>query len=124
MSFKALFMPFLANVPVLYPLKTPENLWFPGIFREYRPGPLAGNELNLIRLGFFLETHLCLPIARKQSKTLFKFKTNNNKKKKIKNPKFLSKYVAPGHLLMVKIHLNKEMKNRSARVNVINVFRK
>ena len=25
---------FLANVPILYPLETPENLWFSGIFRE------------------------------------------------------------------------------------------
>ena len=24
------FNPFLANVPILYPLKTPENLWFSG----------------------------------------------------------------------------------------------
>ena len=25
--------PFLANVPILYPLKTTENLWFSGVFR-------------------------------------------------------------------------------------------
>ena len=25
--------PFLANVPILYHLKTPENLWFSGVFR-------------------------------------------------------------------------------------------
>ena len=25
--------PFLAKVPILYPLKTPENLWFSGVFR-------------------------------------------------------------------------------------------
>ena len=25
--------PFLANLPVLYPLKTSENLWFSGVFR-------------------------------------------------------------------------------------------
>ena len=25
--------PFLVNVPILYPLKTPENLWFSGVFR-------------------------------------------------------------------------------------------
>ena len=28
--------PFLANVSILYPLKTPENLWFSGVFREYK----------------------------------------------------------------------------------------
>ena len=27
-----IFNPFLANVPILYPLKTPENLWFSGLF--------------------------------------------------------------------------------------------
>ena len=26
------FNPFLANVPILYLLKTPENLWFSGVF--------------------------------------------------------------------------------------------
>ena len=39
------FNTFLANVPVLYPLKTPENLCFPGIFREYKMGTLARNGL-------------------------------------------------------------------------------
>ena len=28
-----LLNPFLANVSILYPLKTPENLWFSGVFR-------------------------------------------------------------------------------------------
>ena len=37
--------PFLANVPILYPLKTPENLWFSGVFRGYKIGTLAGNGL-------------------------------------------------------------------------------
>ena len=30
------FNPFLANVPILYPLETPDNLWFSGVFREYK----------------------------------------------------------------------------------------
>ena len=28
--------PFLTNVPILYPLKIPENLWFSGVFRGYK----------------------------------------------------------------------------------------
>ena len=27
--------PFLANIPILYPLKKLENLWFSGVFRGY-----------------------------------------------------------------------------------------
>ena len=36
--------PFLANFPILYSLKTPENLWFSGVFRGYKMGTLARNE--------------------------------------------------------------------------------
>ena len=32
------FNPFLANAPILYPLKTQENLWFSGVFRGYKTG--------------------------------------------------------------------------------------
>ena len=38
--------PFLANVPISQPLKTPENLWFSGIFRVYKMGTLSRNGLN------------------------------------------------------------------------------
>ena len=27
---------FLVNVPILYPLKTPDNLWFPGVYKGYK----------------------------------------------------------------------------------------
>ena len=37
---------FLANVPILCPLKTPENLWFSGVFRGYKKGTLANNGWN------------------------------------------------------------------------------
>ena len=30
--------PFLVNVPILYTLKTPQNIWFSGIFRGYKMG--------------------------------------------------------------------------------------
>ena len=39
------FNPFLANVPILYPLKTPENQRFSGVFRGYKIGTLARNGL-------------------------------------------------------------------------------
>ena len=42
---RVVFNPFLANVPILYPLKTPENFWFSGIFRGYKIGTLARNGL-------------------------------------------------------------------------------
>ena len=32
--------PFLANVPISFPLKTPENLWLSGVFR--------GNEIRTL----------------------------------------------------------------------------
>ena len=40
------FNPFQANFPILYPLKTPENIWFSSVFRGYKMGTLAGNGLN------------------------------------------------------------------------------
>ena len=42
--------PFLANVPVLYPQKTLENLWFFGVFRGYKMGTLARNGLSFTKL--------------------------------------------------------------------------
>ena len=33
--------PFLANVPILNPLKTPENLWFSGVFMGFKMDILA-----------------------------------------------------------------------------------
>ena len=39
--------PFLANVPILYPLKTPENQRFSVVFKGYKMGTLAGNGLNM-----------------------------------------------------------------------------
>ena len=38
--------PFLNNVPILYPLKTPENQRFSGVFRGYKMGTLARNGLT------------------------------------------------------------------------------
>ena len=38
--------PVGANVSILYPLKTPENQRFSGIFRGYKMGTLARNGLK------------------------------------------------------------------------------
>ena len=43
-----LLNPFLANVPILYPLKTPENQRFSGVFRWYKMGTLV--RIGLIKL--------------------------------------------------------------------------
>ena len=40
------FDPLLANVHILCPLKTPENLWFSGVFRGYKMGTFARNGLK------------------------------------------------------------------------------
>ena len=36
----------MAGVPILYPLKTPENQRFFGVFREFKMGKLNRNGLN------------------------------------------------------------------------------
>ena len=40
------FNPFPVSVPILYPLKTPENLWFSGVFMAYKMGTLARSGLR------------------------------------------------------------------------------
>ena len=42
-----LFNPFLANVFILYNLKTPEKLWLSGVFRGYEMGTLDRNWLMI-----------------------------------------------------------------------------
>ena len=43
---KKLINPFLANVPILHPLKTPENRRFAGVFSGCKMGTLARNGLK------------------------------------------------------------------------------
>ena len=45
--------PFLANVLILNPQKTPENQRFSGIFRGYGMRPLARNKPRLSTDNFF-----------------------------------------------------------------------
>ena len=40
------FKPFLADVPILYPLKTPENQKVSNVFRGYKIGILSRNGLT------------------------------------------------------------------------------
>ena len=52
--------PFMANIAILYPLKTPENQRFSGVFRRYKMGKLAkmgwenwGSKGNFIKKFLF-----------------------------------------------------------------------
>ena len=47
------FNSFLANDPILYPQEIPENSRFSGVFREYKMGSLAKNELKVIIILLF-----------------------------------------------------------------------
>ena len=40
------FHPFPASVPILNPLKTPDNQRFSWVFRKYKMGALARNKLR------------------------------------------------------------------------------
>ena len=40
------FNPFAANIPTLYPLKTPENQSFSSVFGKYKKGTSTANELT------------------------------------------------------------------------------
>ena len=44
----AWFYSFLANVPISYSLKTPENQMFFGVFKGHKMGTLLKNGLNTL----------------------------------------------------------------------------
>ena len=44
---KGILDSFLANVPIFYPLETPEELWFSSDFKWYGIGTLGRNGLTL-----------------------------------------------------------------------------
>ena len=56
MSF---FNPFLANVPILYPLKKTETLWLSGVFRGYKIRPLRNGLSRVCIVYLKLLTHSC-----------------------------------------------------------------
>ena len=39
--------PFSASIPILYPLETPENQRFSGIYRGCKMGTVVRNRLNM-----------------------------------------------------------------------------
>ena len=54
--------------PFCTPLKIPENLWFSAVFREYKMGTLARNELSNIESSF------CIIYRTKKIYRIFYFK--------------------------------------------------
>ena len=42
-----IYNPFLANVPISYPLRKPENLWFSSFLRGYQMGILSKNKVKM-----------------------------------------------------------------------------
>ena len=57
---KSNFNPFLANIPILYPLKTPENQRFFGVFRGCKIGMLANDGLTVFWEYLFFNAALNL----------------------------------------------------------------
>ena len=51
--FNNFLNPYLANVPILYPLKTPENQSFSDVFRGYKMETLAKNGLISVSMNYF-----------------------------------------------------------------------
>ena len=56
-TFSSSFKSFSTNVPLLYPLKTSENLWFSNVSRGYRSGTLVENGL-IIHITLFAWIHM------------------------------------------------------------------
>ena len=50
---KRRFFPFMAKVLILYPLKIPESQRFSGVFKGYKMGALARNELKVSEAAIF-----------------------------------------------------------------------
>ena len=45
--------PFLADDPILYPLKTPQKLYFSGVFKGYKMGTLLRDGPSTINFVLF-----------------------------------------------------------------------
>ena len=43
---------FLSSIPILYPRKTPENIWFSSVFRGYKMATLAKNGLMKLHFSY------------------------------------------------------------------------
>ena len=53
MTKNDVFFPFMAKVLILYPLKIPESQRFSGVFKGYKMGALARNELKVSEKAIF-----------------------------------------------------------------------
>ena len=77
MKIKYIFNQFLANILILYPIKTPENIWFSDIFKGYEIWARDGLtfDLNTKRWLYFISIWPCywlilvLPKIGKKSST-------------------------------------------------------
>ena len=54
----ALIIPFLTNLPILYPLKTPENQRFSVVFRGYEMRALARNGFTTAKFQSHFQVEL------------------------------------------------------------------
>ena len=59
--------PFLANIPILYSLKTLEKQRFSGVFREYKMGTLAKKRVHMLDIVQKNLTHFS-PIVKAQQR--------------------------------------------------------
>ena len=59
----------MANVTIVYPLKTPGKHWFYGVFTGYKMGALAENELTHFSPMF----HFCIPWKRQKTEGFLTF---------------------------------------------------
>ena len=62
-----MFNTFLANVPILYPLWTPENQWFTGVFRGLKMGTIAINMLIISGSAYFVKDNFLILLASSQA---------------------------------------------------------
>ena len=68
--------PFLANVPISYPLKTPESLWFPGVFSGRKMGNLTRNALMCFAVQIYIHVIECCSVV--VPRVLFDFDLKKN----------------------------------------------
>ena len=65
--------PFLSNVPILNPLKTPKNQKFSGVFRGYKMGTLAGNRLLILSADYLHCNNVIVGLIYEHLLSTFRF---------------------------------------------------
>ena len=81
-KFRRSINPFLPNVPILYPLKTPKKQRFSGVFKGYKVGTLARNGLkNVIYVDKHCQIFLnCLILVTRVTSLYLNYKINETVK--------------------------------------------